>query len=79
MLNLFAVVDILLFVKLKMNHFIVGAKIMGINNTEDQEKSLDCTEYYPNGIIDIKCGSSHTLVLTSNQNVFSCENVVILN
>ena len=44
---------------------------IGINNTIDQTlpiKSVDWEE----DIVDLKCGFFHTLVLTSNQNVYSC-------
>ena len=44
---------------------------LGIRNTGNQHipfKSKD----WPDDIVDIKCGDNHTLVLTSNQEVYSC-------
>ena len=32
----------------------------------------NCTDSWPENIVDIKCGIYHTLVLTSNQEVYSC-------
>ena len=47
---------------------------LGINTKESKTKPFQCTEYYPNNIVDIKCGKESILVLTSNQEVFSCGN-----
>ena len=44
---------------------------LGINNNENQNTPILCTQY-PNNIVDIKCGLDHTIVLTSNQKVYSC-------
>ena len=41
------------------------------NNTHYESKFFKCT-HWPDDIIDIKCGNSHTLVLTSKQEVYSC-------
>ena len=44
---------------------------LGIENTEDQNLPYKC-ENWPDNIVDIKCGAVHTLVLTENQEVYSC-------
>ena len=44
---------------------------LGVGNTDDvylPYKSLTC----PDDVVDIKCGSEHTLLLTSNRYVYSC-------
>lgn len=44
---------------------------LGIKNFEDQEFPTKCL-HWPENIVDIKCGYTHTLVLTLNQEVYSC-------
>ena len=46
---------------------------LGIGNTTAHQLfPLKCQGKWPGNVVDIKCGSHHTLVLTSNQEVFSC-------
>jgi len=40
-------------------------------NYQNSNTPVEC-ENWPKNIVDIKCGSKHTLVLTSNQEVYSC-------
>ena len=48
---------------------------LGIDTKESKKtKPFKCTQYYPHNIVDIKCGKECILVLTSNQEVFSCGN-----
>ena len=45
---------------------------LGINKKSYKKtKPVKCNDW-PNNVVDIKCGERHTLVLTSNQEVFSC-------
>ena len=44
---------------------------LGIGNTIYQNIPIQCFDY-PTNIVDIRCGFYHTLVLTSNQEVYSC-------
>ena len=44
---------------------------LGVKSENAQFEPIKC-EDWPSNIVDIKCGSSHTLVLTSNQEVYSC-------
>ena len=44
---------------------------LGIGNTINQHLPYKCIDY-PDNVVNIKCGDNHTLVLTSNQEVFSC-------
>ena len=44
---------------------------LGTTNTKCHEEPFLCS-HWPNNIIDIRCGNSHTLALTSNQEVYSC-------
>ena len=46
---------------------------LGIGDTKNQNKPLLCLNWLDN-IVDVKCGTNHTMVLTSNQEVFSCGN-----
>lgn len=48
-----------------------GKGQLGIGTTENHKIPFKCTNY-PENIVDIKCGDNHTLVLTSNQDVYSC-------
>ena len=44
---------------------------LGTGNVTPYDKPYLCLEW-PNNVVDIKCGNFHTIVLTSNQQVFSC-------
>ena len=44
---------------------------LGLGNIDGKKAPMLCTDW-PNDIVDIKCGCNHTLVLTSNQEVYSC-------
>jgi len=44
---------------------------LGIVNTTPQYTPHQCMNW-PDNIVDIKCGTAHTLILTSNQEVFAC-------
>ena len=44
---------------------------LGIGNTQNQNTPFKC-DTWPDDVVDIKCGNTHTLVLTSKQEVFSC-------
>ena len=46
---------------------------LGTGNTDTQFTPFHCSNW-PDNIIDIKCGRCHTLILTSNQDVYSCGN-----
>ena len=46
---------------------------LGIGNKQNQNRPVKC-EYWPGDIVDIKCGFSHSIILTSTQEVFSCGN-----
>ena len=45
---------------------------LGIDTSETNEVSPVICSNWPDGIIDIKCGVEHTLILTSNNSVYSC-------
>ena len=42
------------------------------DNTNNLPNPLNCSKFWPDNIVDIKCGYFHTLVLTSNREVYSC-------
>ena len=44
---------------------------MGIGSIKSHNIPVNC-EQWPKNIVDIKCGFSHTLALTSSQEVYSC-------
>ena len=44
---------------------------LGIDDTDDQYIPVKCTKRIED-IVDIKCGFVHTLILTTNQEVYSC-------
>lgn len=44
---------------------------LGIKNTSFQYSPIECTNW-PQDVVDIKCGDSHTLVLTDKYEVYSC-------
>jgi len=45
---------------------------LGLENTDDQNTPILCSSLSNEDVIDIKCGESFTLVLTSNGDVLSC-------
>ena len=44
---------------------------LGIGNDINQSRPVECEEY-PEDVVDIKCGHNHTIILTSNNEVYSC-------
>ena len=44
---------------------------LGLGNMDEQLEPVKC-EDWPDDVVDIKCGDNHTLVLTSNQKIYSC-------
>ena len=44
---------------------------LGIGSTQKQDSPFKCANW-PSNVIDVKCGMFHTLVLTSNNEVYSC-------
>ena len=44
---------------------------LGTGNTDEHLSPYKCTNW-PSNIIDVKCGGSHTLVLTSSKELYSC-------
>ena len=44
---------------------------LGLGNMENQNAPYKCANW-PHNVVDIKCGWGHTIVLTSDQEVFSC-------
>ena len=44
---------------------------LGIGIRNIQKFPVQC-ESFPNNVVDIKCGSNHSLLLTSNRDVYSC-------
>ena len=49
----------------------LGGGQLGIDSEDSISTPLKCVDW-PEDIVDIKCGSQHTLVLTSNQQVYTC-------
>ena len=45
---------------------------LGLGNNDNQNIPILCSSLSNEDIVDIKCGSFHVLVLTANQEVFSC-------
>ena len=70
--------DYAIYKSINNNIFIHGSNgsgQLGNGNTFYQNIPNICYGW-PNNIVDIKCGQRHTLVLTSNQEVYSCGNNV---
>ena len=44
---------------------------LGIGNLDKKYSPYECL-HCPEDVIDIKCGSDHTILLTSNQKIYSC-------
>ena len=44
---------------------------LGLGTTVQEYQPIECSDI-PNNIVDIKCGALHTLILTSDQEVYSC-------
>ena len=49
-----------------------GQGQLGLENTVKHSSPILCSSLVNEAIVDIKCGSYHTLSLTENQNVLSC-------
>ena len=50
-----------------------GEGQLGTGNTNNQNSPVCCSNW-PSNVVDVKCGDYHTIVLTSNQEVYSCGN-----
>ena len=63
------------FCKVEENKVLVWGRNnygqLGLGHSETQYSPIQC-EDVPDDIVDIKCGNEHTLLLTSNQEVYSC-------
>ena len=49
---------------------------LGLGNRDNQNTPILCSSLSNEDVIDIKCGSIHTLALTSNGDVLSCGNYI---
>merc|ERR1712000_472917 len=47
---------------------------LGLENNDNQNTPILCSSLSNEDVVDIKCGSDYTLVLTSNGDVLSCGN-----